>query len=551
MNPFKRLWELIKLEKQEVWSIYYYSVLSGLLQLTVPVGIQAIIGFVMGATMVTSIYVLSLLVVLGVLLVGILQINQMKIIEKIQQNIFVRYAFDFAEKIPRFDLIKLDSYYLPEKVNRIFEAINVQKGISKLLLDIPTASIQIIFSLILLSLYHSIFILFGFLLLAVLYLMVRLTAKKGIRTSLQESGYKYEVVAWLQEMGRVIKSFKFSQGSQMNLKKTDENVHEYVLSRTAHFKVLLLQYRALVFFKVMITASMLIVGTNLLINQQINIGEFIAAEIVILTIINAVEKLIGSLDSIYDVITGLEKLASVTESVLEKEGSTILGRQENGLRVELINFSFEYPKQKLIFRDFSILVPEGSTVCISGAEGAGKTTFLKILSGNYSNFSGALLIDNKPIHQYKLESLRKQLGVYLLQEDIFKGTLFENISMGRASVTDMSIMQVANNLGIDFFKQLFQIGFDCAIDNAGKRPSSSMIKKILLLRALVDKPPLLLLEEPWLGLEIGMKDRITNYILHHTKNATVFITSNDESFAKKCDYKMLIDNREVTLLRNI
>ena len=389
-SPIARLWDLIIVEKKEIVSIYFYAILSGLLQLSVPLGVQAIIGFVLGASMVTSIYVLIIVVVVGVLMVGIMQINQVRIIEKIQQNIFARYAFAFAETIPRFDLKKIDNYYLPEKVNRFFDTLSVQKGLSKLLLDIPTASIQILFGLLLLTLYHPFFIVFGFLLLVILWLILKFTSKKGLATSLQESAYKYEVVAWLEEMARVIKSFKFSQGTHLNLEKTDKNMMGYLSARTAHFGVLLFQYKTLVFFKVAITTAMLTVGTYLLLNQQLNIGEFIAAEIVILTVIAAVEKLIGSLDSVYDVITGLEKLASVTEIDLEKDGKLPFNAQNDGISVKMSDFSFQYLDGKKALNDINLDIPANSKVCISGHEGSGKSSLLRVLSGNYSDFTGSI-----------------------------------------------------------------------------------------------------------------------------------------------------------------
>ena len=91
----------------------FYAILNGLIQLSLPVGVQAIIGYVLGASMRASLVVLIALVVLGVLIAGIMQINQMKIIEKIQQKLFVRYSFAFAQHIPNMDLKKNDSVYLP------------------------------------------------------------------------------------------------------------------------------------------------------------------------------------------------------------------------------------------------------------------------------------------------------------------------------------------------------------------------------------------------------------------------------------------------------
>lgn len=544
-SPIKRLWELIYIEKKEITSIYFYAILSGLLQLSVPIGVQAIIGFVLGASMVTSIYVLIFVVVLGVLMVGIMQMNQMKIIEKIQQNIFTRFAFEFSETIPRFDLKKVDNYYLPEKVNRFFDTLNVQKGLSKILLDIPTATIQIIFGLILLSLYHPIFIVFGCLLLFILWFIMSFTSKKGWSTSLEESAYKYEVVAWLEEIARVIKSFKFSQGTHLNLQKTDINVLGYLKARTAHFSVLLIQYRTLVFFKVAITTTMLTVGTYLLLNQQLNIGAFIAAEIVILSVIAAVEKLIGSLDSVYDVITGLEKLASVTEISLEKEGKMALNTLNNGISIKISDFSFQYLDGKKVLNNINLMIPSNSTVCISGHEGSGKSSLLRVISGNFSDFTGAILINNIPVGNYQLETLRSKMGVYLNQQDIFRGTVWENISMNRHGILPENVTKIAKNLGIQSYLDTLQQGFETEIDSTGKKLPSTIVKKILLLRAFANEPNLLLLEEPWQGLEKTEKEKMVNYLINKIPNTTIMVVSNDEDFAKKCDYHFKLENGKI------
>jgi len=157
-TPLRRIARLVKEEKSEISSIYFFAVLSGIIQLSLPLGIQAIIGFVVGGAMSTSLVVLITLVVSGVLINGILQMNQMRIIERIQQKIFVRYSFAFTSHIPRLDLQKMDSVYLPELVNRFFDIPVLQKSISKILLDFPLAITQILLGLLLLSFYHPAFI---------------------------------------------------------------------------------------------------------------------------------------------------------------------------------------------------------------------------------------------------------------------------------------------------------------------------------------------------------------------------------------------------------
>lgn len=536
-NPLKRIAQLVNLHKKEVISIYLFSMLSGLINLSLPLGVQTIIGLVMGATMVSSIYVLIFLVVLGVFLVGILQLNQMKIIETIQQRVFTSYAYTFADTIPRMDLKKMDDYFIPEKVNRFFDTVNIQKGFAKLLLDIPIATVQIVFGILLLSLYHPLFILLGIFLITLLILIFNFSSKKGISTSIEESTYKYEVVGFFNEMGRTLKSFKFSQGSHLNLEKTNMHTRGYLEARTQHFRILLFQYKTLIFFKVSLTVLMLTLGTFLLIEQQLNIGEFIAAEIVILIVIGAVEKLITSLDSAYDVITGLEKIASVTESPLEQSGTMELS-VDKGLDVQLADFTFSFDSEKKILDSVNLRFTPGQKISITGPEGSGKSMLLRILTGNYQDFQGSFQINHFPIQNYALQSLRKYTGILLHGQEIFGGSLWENISLGQKEITSEVILQKANELGFDDLLTHFPAGFNTLIEPIGKKTPHTIIRKILLLRALCGNKKLLLLEDPWTGLEPKNKEIIKKYLLNLPADTTVIVVSDDADFNKLTDQQI-------------
>ena len=160
-NTVTKLLDVLRFQKAEITSIYFFAVFTGLVQLSLPVGIQSIISFVLGGSISTSLVLLIIFVILGVLAAGLLQVAQMKIIERIQQQLFVRYSFLYADTLPKLSMDEVNGYYLPELSNRFFDIVSLQKGISKILLDIPAASIQIIFGLILLSFYHPVFIFFG------------------------------------------------------------------------------------------------------------------------------------------------------------------------------------------------------------------------------------------------------------------------------------------------------------------------------------------------------------------------------------------------------
>jgi ATP-binding cassette, subfamily B, bacterial len=549
VNPLKRLLTLLEEEKKELTSIYFYATLAGLVQLSVPIGIQTIIGFVFGATMVTSIYLLIVLVVLGVLFVGIFQINQMKIIEKIQQKIFSRYAFAFAERVPRFDLQSSDNQYLPENVNRFFDTLTVQKGLSKLLLDIPTATIQIVFGLALLSLYHPVFILFAFILVTVIFFVLKLSGQKGFSTALKESKYKYSLVAWLEEMARTIRSFKFGLASELNLKKTDKNLVGYLEARTNHFFVLVFQYKSLIFFKVAITAAMLTVGTYLLVTQQLNIGEFIAAEIVILTIISAVEKLIINLENIYDVVVGLEKVHGALESKLEKDGNIEFKKRDKGIAIEFKDLNFQYKDGVTVLRDVNLNIQPGQLVCMMGHESSGKSSLLKLLGGGYCGFTGSIFYDNIPINNYDLDSLRSHLGYYYNQVDLFAGSVLENISFGMKNISNDRIIEVARELGIESVFSVLKDGFETEVDPTGSKLPTSVIRKILLLRAFVINSSLLVLDEPFTGMKPDVRLKIIDTIKKMRGQTTIIVATNDEEFAQQCDKIVKMENGHATVIK--
>lgn len=532
-KSFTRFYNILRLDKKDVSAVYMLAILAGLLQLSVPLGVQTIISFVMAGSFSTSIAVLIIMVVLGVFFNGLLQVRQLQVIEKMQQKIFLRYSFEFSDRLPRLNIEKLDNYYLPELVNRFFDTVSLQKGLEKLLLDLPAAVIQVLFGLLLLAFYHPVFIAFGTLLLIIVIVILRLTSPRGLASALQASDYKYNVAAWLEETARVIRTFKYAKNTSMHIEKTDKLVSGYLDSRTQYFKVLLTQFWSLISFKVIITAAMLLVGAVLLVNQQINIGQFIAADIVILTIIGSVEKIILSLDKVYDALVSVEKLGKITNAEIEEGGSILLPDSDKGVAVSFVKTGFTYPNGSKALQDVTLSVPAGSMVHIAGASGSGKSTLLRLLTGNYKQFTGSVLLDEVPVGNYQLDSLRAQTGVLLSSQDIFQGTLLENITLGNAIPME-EVTALAAKTGLDHFVRSNKEGYDVLLDPAGKRLSNHVKQNILLVRALLGKHRLLLLEEPFAHLDTACRQHMIG-LIKAAGNTTIFIASEDESLSAYCN----------------
>ena len=532
----KKLLNYLKKEKNDVFTIYIYAILSGLVNLSIPLGIQAIVSYAFGATMVTSIYILIGFVTLGTWLVGFFQVRVMDILEKLQQKIFVEYAVAFAEKLPKLNLAKTNKYHLPELINRFFDTQSLQKGISKFLLELPVAIIQILFGLILLSFYHPYFIGFAILVIASLFVLFLVTRDLGIKTSLAESDEKYEVASWLEDIARDVKTFKNSAFLETHLEETDQKLLSYVEQRTAHYKVLRFQYNTLIFFKVLITLFMLLLGTYLLINQKLNIGAFVATEIVILMIMSAVEKLVKSLEKYYDIVTSFTKLHKVLDLPEEEQGSLPIS-QEAGHLLEAKEISFGYDLDKPIINNLSVVFPQNKISLISGKQGSGKTLLFNLLAGFYQPDLGKIIINHHPIENYANNELRKSIGFYMDDLEVIKGSVLQNINLGNQNISAKEINELAENLGITNFSSLFAEGLLTPIQAADQRLSYTTKKLILLLRAFVGEKKLLFLEDPLEGFNTEVRNKMLQFIKKVSTDKTIIMVGNSKDYDTVIDAK--------------
>lgn len=538
LSPTERFWRLLKPDSKEIRNIYVYSIFNGLVSLSMPLGIQAIINLIQGGQVNTAWIVLVVFVVFGIGFMGILQIYQLRIMENIQQSIFSRAAFDFAYRIPKIRMESLYKHYAPELMNRFFDTITVQKGLSKVLIDLSLAALNIIFGLILLSFYHTFFILFSVLLIILLYVIFRLTAKKGMRTSLQESWYKYKVAHWLEELARTASTFKLAGQTDLPLKRTNDHVSGYLDAREDHFKILIQQYSLMVVFKVLVATGLLAIGGILVMEQRMNIGQFVAAEIIILLVMAAVEKLVLSLETIYDVLTALEKIGQVTDLELDDTTGMVLMREnyKKGLDVTLKDVKFCYPESDSpVLKSLTLNVEKGEKLMITGPNGSGKSTLLHILSGLYDIQEGELNYNGLTRGNLELDSLRSIIGDYFSEEQLFEGTLLENITMGKEGVKFEYVDTVIKKLGLKDFINKLPRGYDTILDPQQKKLSRSIIQKLLIARCIVDRPKLILLEDPFQHIDISERKEIIDFLLSEENEWTMVATSADPYLAKSVD----------------
>lgn len=548
LTPVSRFWRLLKPDSAEIRNIYIYSVFNGMVNLSLPLGIQAIVNLIQAGQVSSAWIVLIVFVVIGIVLSGIITIYQLRITETLQQRIFTRAAFDFVYRIPRIKMEAMYKHYAPELMNRFFDVLGVQKGLSKILIDISAAGLQIIFGLALLSVYHPFFIIFSAILVLILIFIFRITVKRGLRTSLVESKHKYKVAHWLEEVARVASSFKLAGTTELPTYRMDKYTRNYVDAREDHFKVLKLQYGLLVAFKAIVATGLLAIGGYLVMEQVLNIGQFVAAEIIILLIMSSVEKLIMSLETIYDVLTSLEKIGQVMDLELEKEDGAELDKMtiEKGIELELQNVSFAYPESnKKVLQDINLLVPATGRVLISGPNSSGKSTLIHVMAGLYYSCEGNILFHGINVKAFNKEALRNIIGGCLIDEQLFEGTLTENITLKRPGIAKQDVEWAIEKVGLKNWVKTLPLGYDNPLDPLGSKLSRGVIQRLLIARGIVDKPRLLLFEYAMDQIDYEERKKIVDFLISKENPWTLIAVSNDDYLAKSVDKIVLMNKGSI------
>ncbi|MFV5688610.1 peptidase domain-containing ABC transporter [Flavobacterium sp. ZT3R25] len=548
MTPLKRFYHLLELDKKDVSQIIFYAIFAGLISLSLPLGIQAITNFIQSGRVSASWIVLIVLVVFGVALVGILSLMQLRITENLQQKIFVRSSFEFAARLPKIKTEELHNSYPPELANRFFDTMSIQKGTSKLLIDFSAGLLQIVFGVILLSLYHPYFIVFGILLFFLLYFIFRFSYRSGLETSLKESKFKYKVASWLQEMARNSYSFKNELNYDYALQKNNSLVADYLNYREKHFNIIKKQFSQLIVFKIIITTSLLSIGGFLVLSQQMNIGQFVAAEIIILLVINSLEKIIIGLETFYDVLTSIEKIGQVTDLALEEETSFKSDVCYANISLEIENLSFKFPDyDKEILNNIALKIVQGEKIVIDGENGSGKTTLMRILSGLLHPTSGSFYINDDTFRKINLKQYRSQIGSIIYGEKPFEGTLLENITFNDDSVSSEDLKWAIDGVQLTSFIKLLPKGLDQRIYPEGRQLSSSNAQKILLARSIIHKPKILFYEDPTDIMDEKVANEIIDFITSDKNTWTIIVSSKNPYWETKTNRKITMKNGLIQL----
>lgn len=536
--PFHRLVALLRPEAPEIRVILILSIISGVLYLATPLTADAVVNnFAFGGEQ--PVYVQALIVLAVFLLfllgmLGVLRGAQEYAMEIIQRRLFVRLTADLSFRLPRVPLEVLERHQGPELVNRFFDVVTVQKSASGLLLDGINVIFSTLIGLVVLGFYHPLLLFFAAILLVLLMLVLFLPSRRAVRTSIEESYAKHAVVGWLEQIAMFPLLFRASGASEMACARADRLALEYLEARKSHFRVLIGQIVGLLTLQAIASAALLSIGGWLVLRAELTLGQLVASELIVASIVAAIAKLGKHLESWYDALAAVDKLGYLVDLPIERETGEKPAVSENGLRVELRGLGYTPADGNPVLLDQTLEIRPGSTLGIVSPGGLGGSALLDLVAGLRSPTSGQVLLNGVDLRLWQLEELRRQ--VFLVRgQDIVQGSLLENIRLGRPEIGIDEVNRALECVGLLSVVHRMPDGLETPLSPGGHPLSGSQRSRLILARAIVRKPRLLLVDEALDGLEIETLERLESALFDAREPRTLVLVTRDPDLIRRCD----------------
>ncbi len=538
-TPQRRLLELLRDERPDLKVVVAYAVGIGVLSLAVPIAVQALVNSVAFGTVVQPVVVLTLMVAVALSFAGALRVLQSTVVEWMQQRMFVRVASDMAARLSAVRRDALGTAYMPELANRFFDVVTVQKSAATLLLDGVALVLQTVVGLVLVAFYHPLLLAFDAVLLLLIAFVVFGLGRGAIETSMKESKAKYAVASWLEEIARHPTTFRSAHGRAFALDRLDELATQYLQYRGKHWKILVRQIAGTKVLQALASAALLGVGALLVIQRQLTLGQLVAAELIVTSVLAGIAKFGKHLESYYDLVTAIDKVGQVVDLPREHGGGETFADADTGVRVSL---------RAVCVRDGAppadLEIAPGERVAIRGANGSGKSTIVDVLYGLLQPTSGAALVDGIDLRSVERASYRARVAV-VRGNEAFDGTVAENVRVGRPTLTDQDVRDALTAVGLIDDVLALPAGLETRITPEGFPLSAGQTRTLMIARAIAGAPRLLILDEALDGVDDTTRARLSGVIFSRSAPWSVLVTTHSPEVSALCDRRYRIDRGQL------
>ena len=444
---------------------------------------------------------------------------------------YVRSTVQIADNAQGIQIAVYDRENPVELMNRYFDITIMQKSAATLLTVGLTAMLQGLIGSLVLLFYSPYFAILVVVMLLSVWAIVACLGKQAEATAIKESKTKYQMAAWLENIARNLHLSKFFSARARATKATAALVGDYLQARSKHFRYLMMQLIGAVSMYALIGTGMLILGGTLVIHGQINLGQFVAAELIIFGVLSAFVRFVTKLEYWYDMLAAADKLYVLETLPQENGGEHAVSGRLNQLMVSSLHF--QYLPQQPVFSNLQLSLQQGQSLAVLGPSGAGKTTLLELLSGLRQPQQGYIAYNGGDLRQLDLEQVRSQTGM-AGKVEWQHGSILDNLRLDRADIELGDVVAILQGLGIWEDISQFERGLDTELTDFGAPFSYTQLQRLMLARALIGRPPLVLIDGLLDNLAQTDLDHALRLLAEHQSDCMLIITTRFAHIAKQC-----------------
>ena len=536
-RPLKLVFELLASEYKDLGVIVTYQIGVGLLTLTIPIGVQTVVNSFAFTQIFQSVVFLAVAVLVGQVMGAVFHLFQILVVEKLQRRLFAHLSMELAYRLPR--MLRQYPARFPEMVNRFFDVITVQKSIAMLAIEGTSLTLQMLIGLILLAFYHPMLFAYDIGLVISILFIIFVLGRGALETSIKQSKWKYQVAAWLEEISTKSVAFSSKSARFFALQKADEMVDGYLGAREKHFSVVFRQMVGFLGLQAIANTVLLTLGVWLVMSNQLSVGQLVAAELVVSGVLYSFSRFQKHLTSFYDLVAALDKISFLMELPLESGGREIV-KGESGLSIEIKEVMYRSRSSQRAVGPLTIALKPGAKVAVHGSNGSGKSTLVDMLFGLKQPTAGVILFNGIDSRLLAPELMREQISL-LRGVEVVYGTVIKNVKLGCPKADIQQISAVLQRVGLLDEILAFSEGLETVLAEDGSPLSVGQTKLLMLARAIVGDPALLLIDQTLDGLDDKSKQTALNLVFAESAPWTVLITSQHPEIEERCGRVVNLD----------
>jgi putative ABC transport system ATP-binding protein len=506
-TPLAHLEVFLGLYRPYFWTVVVYAAFVGLLALTTPVAVQALVNTAAFGTVLQPIVVLVLLLLLGLVFAGVLKALKAWVVEVVQRRLFLDAVARLAYLLPRVDVHAASTRGTAHAEHRFFEVFNIQKSLASLLVGGVDVVLATLVGLLVLAFYHPILLAFDAALILAMVVIVFLLGRGGVRSSIEESSAKYAVASFLTEVLQTGTAFRDGAGRDFARGRLDTLAAHYLESRGAHFRVVMRQIIGALATQAIASAALLGLGGYLVVERELTLGQLVAAEIIVTVVVSALSDLGKHLETYYDLVTSVYKLDGLLDLPAELEPDGGLPTEAQGpaaLKIRDLHLTLG---TRSLFVDASLSVQPGERIRLVGSAESGKSSLLALLFGIRRPDRGLIQLDGVDTRELSLEALRARVALVCTPE-LVSGTVIDNVLLGRTDIPVGRVRALLEEIGLA--EELWRLpdGLDTLLGPGGTPITASQAFRLTLARALIRSPGLLAIDADLSAIDAQSLSRV-------------------------------------------